>query len=154
MTLSTPLGRVFASVLAILTITALIIAVAQVAAQESGGGSADGEEGTESGEVAEGDEGDRHTCWDHWFCSQHTPVPPTPVPPTAVPYCNLHPLVLQCLSATSTPGAHIPAPAHGHPDTAHRHPDTAHGHAHSASASNGYTAPASADSPYEYACST
>ena len=62
MTLSTPLGRVFASILAILTITALIIAVAQVAAQESGGGSADGEEGTESGEVAEGDEGDRHTC--------------------------------------------------------------------------------------------
>ena len=101
MTLSTPLGRVFASILAILTITALIIAVAQVAAQ----GSADGEE---SGEVAEGDEGDRHTCWDHWFCPPHTPVPPTPVPPTAVPYCNLHPLVLQCLSATSTPAPTSP----------------------------------------------
>ena len=57
----------------------LIVAIAQqISAQEGG------------------DKGTRHSCWDHYICTQHTPIPPTAVPATAVPFCSQYPFHASC----------------------------------------------------------
>ena len=83
------------AVFLVLAATAIIISIAQVISAQEGNGGDGGE-----------DVVDKHSCWDHWLCGQHTPVPTQPpptTPPTGVPFCDRFPLHESCLSATSTP---------------------------------------------------
>ena len=81
------------AVFLVLAVTAIIIAIAQViSAQEDGNDEQD----------------EKHSCWDHWLCDQHTAVPTQPpptTPPTGVPFCDRFPLHESCLSATHPPTA-------------------------------------------------
>ena len=79
------------AVFLVLAVTAIIIAIAQViSAQEDGNDEQD----------------EKHSCWDHWLCDQHTAVPTQPpptTPPTGVPFCDRFPLHESCLSAPRPP---------------------------------------------------
>ena len=80
------------AVFLVLAATAIIIAIAQVISAQEGNGGDGGEDVVE-----------KHTCWDHWLCEQHTPVPPPPPTNTPVPYCDLRPL--WCLDTPVPPTA-------------------------------------------------